>query len=54
MNNDDKVDRLMKVGLYMIEIGFPKDEMDAAINTIKMVQITNALAESRKDKEREQ
>ena len=48
MSKDEMVERLLKVGLFMIENEFPKDEMDAAINAIKVVQITNALAESRR------
>ena len=54
MSKEDMIDRLLKLGVFMIENKFPKDEMDAAINAIKMVQITNALSESRLKKEREQ
>ena len=44
---DDKVNRLLILGVFMIDNKFPKDEMDAVINAIKIVQITNALYESR-------
>lgn len=47
MTDEEPAERLLKLGFYMIENGFPKDEMDAAINAIKVVQITNALAKSR-------
>ena len=47
MSKDEMIERLLKLGVFMIDNKFPKDEMDAVINSMKMVQITNALFESR-------
>ena len=54
MIKDEMVERLLKIGVFMIDNKFPKDEMDAVVNAIKVVQITNALFESRKKKGIEQ
>jgi len=44
METKERIEKIMKLGLYMINEGFSKEEVTATMNSIHVVYLTEAIS----------